>query len=113
MSDQRFGCETWIRKRQGGSIFAAVFLAISFSVGCQRPSNDSTQKPGVEQAVSDAVDAYIYGYPLVTMDMTRKVYSNTATATDSRAPMGQFIRMRTYPAVDDHTVTAPNADTLY
>jgi hypothetical protein len=27
--------------------------------------------------------------------------------------MGQFARLRTYPAVDDHSVTAPNADTLY
>ena len=27
--------------------------------------------------------------------------------------MGQFARLRGYPAVDDHSVTAPNADTLY
>jgi len=27
--------------------------------------------------------------------------------------MGQFLRVRTYPPVDDHAVTAPNADTLY
>ena len=27
--------------------------------------------------------------------------------------MGQFARLRNYPAVDDHSVTAPNADTLY
>ena len=27
--------------------------------------------------------------------------------------MGQFARLRGYPAVDNHTVTAPNADTLY
>jgi hypothetical protein len=27
--------------------------------------------------------------------------------------MGQFANMQSYPAVDDHRVTAPNADTLY
>jgi hypothetical protein len=27
--------------------------------------------------------------------------------------MGQILRFRTYPAVDNHAVTAPNADTLY
>ena len=27
--------------------------------------------------------------------------------------MGQFARLRGYPAVDDQDVTAPNADTLY
>jgi hypothetical protein len=37
-----------------------------------------------------------------------------ATHRVSRSPnMGQLVRMRTYPAVDYHAVTAPNADTLY
>ena len=27
--------------------------------------------------------------------------------------MGQLLRLRSYPAVDDHSVPAPNADTLY
>ena len=38
---------------------------------------------------------------------------NTATPVGSKSPMGQFARLRNYPAVDDHSVTAPNADTLY
>ena len=66
-----------------------------------------------EDVFEIATEAYIYGYPLVTMDMTRKFLTNVAEAGPSRAPMGQFIKMRTYPAVDDHAVTAPNADTLY
>jgi hypothetical protein len=96
-------------------ILAGVSLAFLCLLGCHRESSSQAPKsaPSVEQAVSDAIDVYTYGYPLITMDMTRKIYSNVATPTDSRAPMGQFIRMRNYPAVDDHTVTAPNADTLY
>lgn len=66
-----------------------------------------------EDALEIATEAYIYGYPLVTMDMTRKAQTNVAEAGPTRAPMGQLIKLRTYPAVDDHTVTAPNADTLY
>jgi hypothetical protein len=66
-----------------------------------------------EDVLQIATDAYIYGYPLVTMDMTRKFLTNVAESGPSRAPMGQFIKMRAYPAVDDHAVTAPNADTLY
>ena len=60
-----------------------------------------------------AIDAYIYAYPLVTMEITRRVMTNVETASGSKAPMGQFARLRSYPAVDDHSVTAPNADTLY
>jgi len=58
-------------------------------------------------------DAYIYGYPLVTMDMTRKHETNVRAPDDAHAPMGQLIKMRAYPAVDDHGAAAPNADTLY
>jgi hypothetical protein len=60
-----------------------------------------------------AIDAYIYAYPLVTMEMTRRVMTNVDHPAGSKAPMGQFARLRSYPAVDDHSVTAPNADTLY
>ena len=60
-----------------------------------------------------AIDAYMYAYPLVTMEITRRVTTNVEKPEGSKAPMGHLARLRNYPAVDDHTVTAPNADTLY
>jgi len=66
-----------------------------------------------QEAKSIAMDAYIYGYPLVTMEMTRRVMTNVAKPEGSRAPMGQFARLRKYPTAAFHDVTAPNADTLY
>ena len=66
-----------------------------------------------EDVLEIATEAYIYGYPLVTMDMNRRALTNVAEAGPTRVPMGQFIKLRTYPAVDDHSVTASNADTLY
>ena len=60
-----------------------------------------------------AFEAYVYGYPLVTMEMTRRVMTNVTAAEGTRAPMGQFVRMRTYPDASFRDVTAPNADTLY
>src|SRR5215471_9668161 len=65
------------------------------------------------EAREAAIDAYVYAYPLVTMEITRRVTTNVEKPEGSKAPMGQFARLRNYPAVDDHTVTAPNADTLY
>lgn len=90
---------------------AAVLLTVACSSSPQPTS--STKAPGLEQAMSDAVDVYIYGYPLVTMDMTRRQFTNVAVADAAHAPMGQILKLRTYPAVDNHAVTAPNADTLY
>ncbi len=62
---------------------------------------------------SVAHEIYIYGYPLVTMEMTRRVMTNTDVPKDSHAPMGQFYHSRTYPNASFRDVTAPNADTLY
>ena len=64
-------------------------------------------------AKETAVDAYIFGYPLVTVEMTRRIMTNVATAEEKLAPMGQLAKLRSYPSPDDREVTAPNADTLY
>ena len=60
-----------------------------------------------------ATDAYVYGYPLVTMEMTRRVMTNVAQLEGTRGPMGQFTKLRQYPDASFRDVTAPNADTLY
>jgi hypothetical protein len=59
-----------------------------------------------------ATDAYIYGYPLVTMEMTRRVITNVSRPEGTKAPMGQIIKLREYPNASFRDVTAPNADTL-
>ena len=93
----------------------AVIIPFVFLAGCSKSDTQSTgqKAPGTEQAVADAVDVYVYGYSLVTMDMTRRQFTNVATPDAAHAPMGQMLKLRTYPAVDNHAVTAPNADTLY
>jgi len=60
-----------------------------------------------------AKEAYIFGYPLVLMDVTRQVGTACPSPTAACAPMNQFANMPTFP---DHTFTdvvSPNADTLY
>ncbi len=60
-----------------------------------------------------AVEAYTYAYPLVTMEITRRVITNVAEPEGSRGPMGHVIKLREYPDAKFRDVTAPNADTLY
>ena len=59
------------------------------------------------------IETYLFGYPLVTMDMTRRQETNVAVPDDAHAPVGQLVKLRAYPAVDNHGAAAPNADTLY
>jgi hypothetical protein len=63
--------------------------------------------------VQKAVEAYLFGYPLVTFDLVRQQNTNVAEPRPEQAPAGQLIKMRTYPAVANHCCAAPNADTLY
>jgi hypothetical protein len=60
-----------------------------------------------------AKEAYIFGYPLVLMDVTRQVGTACPSPTAMCAPINQFANA---PAFPDHTFTdvvRPNADTLY
>ena len=79
---------------------AAVLMMLA-SVGCNS-KQETAATPGLEEAVSTATDAYVYGYPLVTMDMTRQRLTNVVSPDASHAPMGQLLKLRTYPAVDNH-----------
>ena len=93
---------------------AATALCLAAMAACPLAARaDEAPSPGVMEAISIAIDAYIYGYPLVTFDMVRKQQTNVAVPDAEHAPMGQVIKMRTYPAVDNHCCAAPNADTLY
>jgi hypothetical protein len=65
------------------------------------------------EAFALATEAYVFGYPLVTMEMTRRIMTNVEKAEGTRGPMGQFVRLRQYPNAQYRDVTAPNADTLY
>jgi hypothetical protein len=66
-----------------------------------------------DAAKKNASDAYIYGYPLVTVEYTRRAMTNVAKIEGTHAPMGQLARLREYPSAKFRAVTAPNADTLY
>ncbi|WP_205679012.1 DUF1254 domain-containing protein [Aquisphaera insulae] len=78
-------------------------------------SASTVARAQVDEARSSeiGIEAYVYGYPLVTMEFTRRVMTNVAVAADHHAPMGQFYLSRTYPDAKFRDVTAPNADTLY
>jgi len=92
---------------------AAAILLLVATVASPLAAADEVPSWDAAEAVSIAMDAYIYGYPLVTFDMVRRQQTNVATPDAEHAPLRQIIKMRTYPAVDNHCCAAPNADTLY
>ena len=69
--------------------------------------------PTVDEAREIAIDACIYGYSLVTTDITRLQMSNVAKGGMLSAPLGSFFNVRGYPPATYRGVSATNADTLY
>lgn len=67
-----------------------------------------------EDAQGIARDAYIYFYPLITMDVTRKQLTNIeAGKSEIGGPMNLFNNVKTFPTADMRVVVRPNFDTLY
>ena len=57
--------------------------------------------------VRRAAEAYLFGYPLVIMDVTR------GHATQTLGPENRLYRARRFPDASFHEVVRPNVDTLY
>lgn len=91
--------------------FMVAVLTATLFTGSKSYSETQTLTPA--EAVAIAEEAYIYGYSLVTMEMTRRIMTNVAEVEGTRGPMGHLIRVRAYPTAAFKDVTAPNADTLY
>jgi hypothetical protein len=72
-----------------------------------------TPPVAVSETEQIAIDAYVYGYSLITTEVTRVQMTNVAKPETLRAPMGMFTNVRRYPPGDYRGVSAPNADTLY
>jgi hypothetical protein len=93
------------------SLLATPLLALRGGAALGQVSDmPVTPKSEAEQI---ALDAYVYGYSLITTEITRMQMSNVDKVEGLHAPMGQFINIPRYPPADYRGVSAPNADTLY
>jgi hypothetical protein len=82
--------------------------------------SSSTSNTAVTQTLDEqtarliGVEAYLYLYPLVTMDVTRRQLTNIqAGEMPGRGPMNTVSHIREFPAADFRVVVRPNFDTLY
>ena len=73
-----------------------------------------TNRISEQEARAIGVDAYIYFYPLVTMDITRLQSTNVEAGKElGKGPMNTFVNVPAYPPADLKVVVRVNFDTLY
>ena len=89
---------------------AAAVIALSLSLVWSAFATAAEE----EEAHAIGVEAYLYFYPLVTMDLTRKQLTNQEpTPGGVGGPMNRFANVGAFPTADMRVVVRPNFDTLY
>jgi hypothetical protein len=83
------------------SSLVAICLILSVTVASAEPITE-------QQAHAIGVDAYLYFYPLVTMDLTRKQLTNVEAGKGFGGPMNTFANVPAYPTAQDRAVVRPN-----
>jgi len=82
-------------------------------------SHEDRMQTGADQGISPrelrtiAVEAYVFGYPLVLLDATRALATSDGRGSGAGAVVNQFIHSRAFPNERFHDVVSANADTLY
>jgi len=68
-----------------------------------------------EEAYQIGIETYLYAYPMVLMELTRRVGTNVARSgvKQGLAPMNCFAHQTAYANARHRNVVRPNADTLY
>ena len=67
-----------------------------------------------EQELRDtAIDAYVYAYPMVLMELARRQATAVQSPLDGKAPMNQFGHKASYPDPRAGDTPWPSADALY
>jgi hypothetical protein len=66
-----------------------------------------------QDAHAIGVQAYLYFYSPITMDLTRKQLTNAVKPQGLYGPMNTFANISEYPTADTKVVVRPNFDTLY
>src|SRR6516225_3665078 len=94
-------------------LFIATALSLTFIAPSARETAEAQSSVPEKEAYAIGVSAYLYFYPIVTMDITRKQISNIEPGKGFGGPMNTFVNLSEYPPADLRSVVRPNFDTLY
>ena len=110
--------------RSAGRLLGVLTVAALALAGCKPPPPPPLPKTGERppvavareaererEALEAATEAYVYGYPLVSAELARRVATNVDRPTGAQAPMGQLAR---FPSAESPAGTRPRGslDTL-
>jgi hypothetical protein len=92
----------------------AVLTGLACAQGLGSPIARAAEPITEQEARAIGVDAYLYFYPLLSMDITRRQFTNVEPGkVFGKGPMNMFVNVPEYPPADFKGVVRSNFDTLY
>lgn len=99
--------------------FISILLVVLL-VSCKNEKNNNSNTEQTSTSKIDSANvalvtqAYIYGYPMMTMDYTHKISSNVVSDNGmGKGPINQWGNMHKFPKAGFTEVVRPNLDTYY
>ncbi len=89
--------------------FVMIFLLVQ--TGCKKKVEPKTLSD--EEAIEILQDAYVFGYPLVTMKLSEKNTTNVEVPIGMNAPINQLGNNTKFPDDTFTDIVSPNVDTFY
>ncbi len=94
--------------------FILALFSLVIVLAGTAPHHQAAAATSDQETYDIGFEAYLYFYPLVIMDVTRRQATNVeAGRVLGRAPMNTFMQIPTFPPADFRDVVRPNFDTLY
>lgn len=89
-------------------------LTCVLEISCIATPTANAQSTSEDEAQTIAQEAYVYLYPLISMDVTRKQLTNIdPKISPLGGPPNAFTHIRAFPTAEMRQVVRPNFDTLY
>ncbi|TDW44287.1 hypothetical protein EV144_10936 [Flavobacterium sp. 270] len=92
----------------------SLILLLFLTISCKKNQDNNTDiKTAVDTTVAEtAKEAYLYGLPMVLMDITRRQMTHPDAGKNYK-PVNQFRHNSDFPDANFKNVVRPNADTYY
>lgn len=92
-----------------GKTLLTAFAVLLFFSGCKR----AEEKIEAKEAYILGMESYVYGFPLVIMDVTKGVMTAASTPGEYTSPLNQFARMQAYVSPDFKNVVRISLNGLW
>ncbi len=101
-----------MKKVSISTLVLLLFIVTACGNSTKKETSDKNTIPD-STVIEIATKAYVFGYPMILMDYTKKISTNVKKPTSVYAPVNQIGHFRQFPDDKFTAIVKPNVDTYY